>query len=99
MLAIGRALMTNPTIMLVDEPSLGLAPVVVEQVYEKLLLLQAERGLTLVIVEQSSTRAAKVGGRVLLLKGGRLARDGDARLFAADDLVSEAYFGRVESIK
>lgn len=93
MLAIGRALMTNPKLMLVDEPSLGLAPKVVDEVYERLCALQAMRGLTLVIVEQSSARAARVGGRMILLRGGRIAGDGDAATFAENDLLKEAYFG------
>lgn len=93
MLAIGRALMTNPKLMLVDEPSLGLAPKVVDEVYERLCALQALRGLTLVIVEQSSARAARVGGRMILLRGGRIAADGDAAAFAEHDLLKEAYFG------
>ncbi|GGW43236.1 ABC transporter ATP-binding protein [Gemmobacter lanyuensis] len=93
MLAISRALMTNPKLMLVDEPSLGLAPKVVDEVYDHLCALQALRGLTLVIVEQSSARAARVGGRMILMRGGRIVADGDAATFAADDLLSEAYFG------
>lgn len=93
MLAIGRALMTNPKVMLVDEPSLGLAPKVVDEVYDRLCQLQAQRGLTLVIVEQSSTRAARVGGRMLLMRHGRIVADGDVAAFAARDLLTEAYFG------
>ncbi|MCB1397339.1 MAG: ABC transporter ATP-binding protein [Rhodobacter sp.] len=93
MLAISRALMTNPKLMLVDEPSLGLAPKIVDEVYERLCALQALRGLTLVIVEQSSARAARVGGRMLLMRGGRIVADGDAAGFAAQDLLTEAYFG------
>ncbi|MFO1175209.1 MAG: ATP-binding cassette domain-containing protein [Paracoccaceae bacterium] len=93
MLAIARALMTNPKLMLVDEPSLGLAPKIVDEVYDRLAALQEARGLTLVIVEQSSARAARVGGRMLLMRGGRIMADGDARDFAAQDLLAEAYFG------
>ncbi|WP_413876997.1 ABC transporter ATP-binding protein [Albidovulum sp.] len=93
MLAIARALMTNPKVMLVDEPSLGLAPKVVDEVYDRLCELQALRGLTLVIVEQSSSRASRVGGRMLLMRGGRIVADGDAAAFAADNLLTEAYFG------
>lgn len=92
-LAIGRALMTDPRIMLVDEPSLGLAPKVVDQVYETLTALQAARGLTLVIVEQSAARAARVGGRMLLLQGGRIVGDGDAAALGAQDRAAQAYFG------
>ena len=93
MLAIGRGLMTNPKLMMVDEPSLGLAPNIVDQVYETLISLQRDRGLTLVIVEQSSARAARVGGRMILLRGGQIVGDGDAAEFAENDLLKEAYFG------
>lgn len=94
MLAIGRGLMTNPKLMLVDEPSLGLAPNIVDQVYETLVNLQHDRGLTLIIVEQSSARAARVGGRMVLLRGGTVVGDGDAAQFAESDLLKEAYFGQ-----
>lgn len=94
MLAIGRGLMTNPKLMLVDEPSLGLAPNIVDQVYNTLVNLQNDRGLTLIIVEQSSARAARVGGRMILLRGGSIVGDGDAARFAESDLLNEAYFGR-----
>lgn len=94
MLAIGRGLMTNPKLMMVDEPSLGLAPNIVDQVYEKLVALQNDRDLTLLIVEQSSARAARVGGRMLLLRGGAVVGDGDAAEFAEQDLLKETYFGQ-----
>lgn len=93
MLAIGRGLMANPKLMMVDEPSLGLAPNIVDQVYETLTSLQKERGLTLIIVEQSSARAARVGGRMVLLRGGSIVGDGDAAGFANDEALKEAYFG------
>lgn len=93
MLAISRALMTNPKVILVDEPSLGLAPKVVDEVYDRLTDLQTLRGLTMIIVEQSSARAARVGGRMLLMRSGRIVADGDAAGFAARDLLTEAYFG------
>ena len=97
MLAIGRGLMTNPKLMLVDEPSLGLAPNIVDQVYETLVNLQNDRGLTLIVVEQSSARAARVGGRMILLRGGSVVGDGDAVEFAESDLLKEAYFGQDQS--
>lgn len=93
MLAIGRALMTNPKVMMVDEPSLGLAPKIVDQVYDTLVQLQEERGLTLLIVEQSSARAARVGGKMVLLRGGLVVAQGDATDFAEKDLLKDAYFG------
>lgn len=94
MLAIGRGLMTNPKVMMVDEPSLGLAPNIVDQVYETLVTLQKDRGLTLVIVEQSSARAARVGGRMILLRGGNVVDEGDAAEFAKSDMLKKAYFGQ-----
>ncbi|PVA09455.1 ABC transporter ATP-binding protein [Pelagivirga sediminicola] len=94
MLAIGRALMTNPKLMMVDEPSLGLAPKVVDQVYDKLIALQEERGLTLLIVEQSSVRAARVGGRLILMRGGAIVGGGDAADFGDQAALTEAYFGK-----
>lgn len=94
MLAIGRALMTNPKLMMVDEPSLGLAPKIVDQVYDTLVALQEERGLTLLIVEQSSVRAGRVGGRMILLRGGKVVGEGDAAEFADKDALTEAYFGK-----
>jgi len=94
MLAIGRALMTNPKLMMVDEPSLGLAPKVVDQVYDTLIGLQEERGLTLLIVEQSSLRAARVGGRLILMRGGAVVGGGDAADFADREALTAAYFGQ-----
>jgi branched-chain amino acid transport system ATP-binding protein len=94
MLAIGRGLMTNPKILMVDEPSLGLAPNIVDQVYDTLVALQRARGLTLLIVEQSSVRAARMGGRMVILRGGKVVATGDAAEFAESDLLSEAYFGQ-----
>ncbi len=85
--------------MMVDEPSLGLAPNIVDQVYDTLIALQKERGLTLLIVEQSSARAARVGGRMVLLRGGQVVGDGDASEFAERDLLKEAYFGQADQSK
>jgi branched-chain amino acid transport system ATP-binding protein len=93
MLVIGRALMTAPRLIAIDEPSLGLAPKVIDQVYETLLHLRDSRGLTLVIVEQSSTRAMMTGGRMILLRSGEIVLEGDARQLARGDTLRKAYFG------
>ena len=93
MLVIGRALMTNPRLIAIDEPSLGLAPNITDQVYERLLALQASRKLTLLIVEQSSTRAMLVGGRMILMRGGEVVLDGDARKIGQSEAMQAAYFG------
>ncbi|GAK69898.1 ABC transporter ATP-binding protein [Agrobacterium rubi] len=93
MLVIGRALMTNPRLIAIDEPSLGLAPNITDQVYERLIALQAERRLTLLIVEQSSARAVMVGGRMILMRGGEIVLDGDARTLGNSEAIQAAYFG------
>ncbi|MFM7444169.1 MAG: ABC transporter ATP-binding protein [Tabrizicola sp.] len=93
MLVIGRALMTTPRLVTIDEPSLGLAPNITDQVYERLIALRAERKLTLLIVEQSSTRAMMVGGRMMLMRGGEILLDGDARTLGQSEAMQAAYFG------
>ena len=93
MLVIGRALMTNPRLVAIDEPSLGLAPNVIDLVYERLIALRAQRALTLLIVEQSSTRAMMAGGRMILMRGGEVLLDGDARAMGQSEAMQAAYFG------
>jgi branched-chain amino acid transport system ATP-binding protein len=93
MLVIGRALMAAPRIMAIDEPSLGLAPKIIDQVYEILVRLRAQRKLTLLIVEQSSTRALMTGGRMVLIRGGRIVLEGAAADMVKDERLKQAYFG------
>ena len=93
MLVIGRALMTSPRLMAIDEPSLGLAPKIIDQVYEILVRLRAQRRLTLLIVEQSSTRALMTGGRMILMRGGRIVLEGPASDMIKDERLKQAYFG------
>ncbi len=93
MLVIGRALMTSPRLIAIDEPSLGLAPNVIDQVYDRLIALRKVRALTLLIVEQSSTRAMLVGGRMILMRGGEVLLDGDARAMGQSEAMQAAYFG------
>jgi branched-chain amino acid transport system ATP-binding protein len=93
MLVIGRALMAAPRIMAIDEPSLGLAPKIIDQVYEILLRLRHQRKLTLLVVEQSSTRAMMTGGRMILIRGGRIVLEGEAADMVKDERLSQAYFG------
>ncbi|WP_257168133.1 ABC transporter ATP-binding protein [Bradyrhizobium sp. SRS-191] len=93
MLVIGRALMTSPRLIAIDEPSLGLAPKIIDQVYEILMRLRAQRQLTLLIVEQSSTRALMTGGRMILMRGGRIVLEGPASEMVKDERLKQAYFG------
>ena len=92
MLVIARGLMTAPRLLAIDEPSLGLAPRIIDQVYEALLRLRRERSLTLLIVEQGATRAALVGARMLMLREGRVVLSGDPRSMSAQE-IERAYFG------
>jgi branched-chain amino acid transport system ATP-binding protein len=89
--AIGRALMTNPRLLLLDEVSLGLAPVAVDGVYRSLATL-IERGTTLLLVEQDLARAMRVAGRVACMLEGRIVLEG-ARDELTREQVTEAYFG------
>lgn len=93
MLVIGRALMAGPKLIAIDEPSLGLAPKVIDDVYAILLKLRDGRGLTLLIVEQSATRAMLTGGRMILMRGGEAVLEGDARELTKGDVLKKAYFG------
>jgi branched-chain amino acid transport system ATP-binding protein len=92
MLVIARGLMTSPRLLAIDEPSLGLAPKVTDQVYEALLRLRQERELTLLIVEQSASRAVMTGGRMVMLREGRVVLEGDPRDLSAEQM-QQAYFG------
>jgi branched-chain amino acid transport system ATP-binding protein len=89
--AIGRALMANPRLLLLDEVSLGLAPVVVERVYESLGTL-IDAGTTIVLVEQDLARALRVATRVLCMLEGRIVLEGNAGELTREQ-VTDAYFG------
>ena len=92
MCAIGRALMSDPTLLLLDEPSAGLAPVVVQQVFELLKRIRAG-GLTVLIVEQNVQQVLKVVDRAYLLKAGSIRAAGTAGELLATDSIREAYLG------
>jgi len=91
MAAIGRALMSNPTLLLCDEVSLGLAPIVVREIYARLPSLLAE-GLSLIIVEQDIVQALKAASHVYCLQEGRVAIEGAASGLTRE-AISAAYFG------
>jgi len=92
MLVIARALMTAPTLLAIDEPSLGLAPKITDQVYESLQTMQAQRQLSLLIVEQSSARVVMTGARMVMLRSGQVVLEGPARRLGAK-AIQAAYFG------
>lgn len=95
MLAIGRALMGAPRILLLDEPSLGLAPVIVREVFDALLRLNAE-GLTVLLVEQNAKLALETAHHAAILEQGRVVMRGVAADLAHDPLVTDHYLGRTE---
>lgn len=93
MLAIGRALMSRPELLMLDEPSLGLAPIIIEQVFDRIKELNERRGLSILLVEQNSAMALDVAHRALVLDTGAIALAGDAKAVAGDPRVREAYLG------
>lgn len=95
MLVIARALMTRPRLLLVDEPSLGLAPKIVDEVYQLLLELRQERGLTLLINEQTSKRVLKFADTIYVLRDGSVRLKGTAEELKVGSALSDAYFGSV----
>ena len=92
MLALGRALMTRAKLILVDEPSLGLAPKTIDHIYDILLEMRRSEGLTLLINEQSSHRILKHADRVYVLRSGQVQLDGLAADLRDGEAIKEAYF-------
>jgi len=92
MCAIGRALMSDPRLLLLDEPSAGLAPVIVQQVFELVRRIRAS-GLTVLIVEQNVQQVLKVVDRAYLLETGRIRASGKSADLLADKSIREAYLG------
>jgi branched-chain amino acid transport system ATP-binding protein len=93
MLVIARGLMARPRLLLVDEPSLGLAPKIVDEVYRLLLQLREERGLTLLINEQTSKRVLKFADTIYVLRDGSIRLKGSAAELREGTALSDAYFG------
>ena len=93
MCAIGRALMARPRLLMLDEPSLGLAPVVVTAIFENLRRINQE-GVTILLVEQNVLRALRLSHRGYVLENGRVALSGPSAALLADEGVRRAYLGR-----
>ncbi len=94
MLAIGRALMSRPKLLMLDEPSLGLAPLVVRTVFEIVGALKAQ-GVTVLLVEQNVHQALKIADRACVIKGGRIVMEGKGADLLADPEIQKAYMGVV----
>jgi branched-chain amino acid transport system ATP-binding protein len=95
MLALGRALMARPRLLLLDEPSLGLAPLMVREIYRILSGLKGE-GTTLLVVEQNAKVALELADRGLVMEAGEMVSRARRRRFGEDPRVVEAYLGTVE---
>jgi branched-chain amino acid transport system ATP-binding protein len=93
MLAIGRALMSKPQLLLLDEPSLGLAPLVIEQIFQTIRSIVDSMSLTVVLVEQNAMGALKIADTAVVLNLGRVAATGSAAELIADPAVRAAYLG------
>jgi branched-chain amino acid transport system ATP-binding protein len=93
MLAISRALMARPRLLLLDEPSLGLAPIYVRLIFDIVKRIRDEEGTTIFLVEQNANMALKIADRGYVMENGRIALSGDAETLRNDENVKSAYLG------
>ena len=93
MLAVGRALMARPTMILLDEPSMGLAPQLVEEIFEIVKRLNEAEGVTFLLAEQNTTMALRYANYGYILENGRVVMDGEASALAENEDVKEFYLG------
>jgi len=93
MLAIGRALMAKPTLLLLDEPSLGIAPLLVQQIFQKILELNRKDGMTVLLAEQNARMALRIAHRAYVLEVGEVVQQGAAAALLDDEKLQKAYLG------
>ena len=93
MLAVSRALMSRPQLLLMDEPSLGLAPQIVEDLFARFVTMNQDQGTTMLIVEQNAQLALDIAGRAYVLESGEITLEGQAEELAKDDAIRRAYLG------
>ncbi len=92
MLAVGRALMSRPRLLILDEPSLGLGPIIVDNLFKILTEINAQ-GVTILLVEQNAVMALDLANRAYVLETGRVTLSGSSRELARDEKVRSAYLG------
>ncbi len=92
MLAIARGLMYDPTLIMLDEPSLGLAPIIVDEIFELLLKIK-ENGKTVLLVEQNANMALQISDRAYLLENGEIVKAGGGKELQNDDIIRKTYLG------
>ncbi|MAM72780.1 ABC transporter ATP-binding protein [uncultured Tistrella sp.] len=93
MVAVGRALMAEPRLLALDEPSLGLAPLIIEAIYETIARMRDEMNMTILLVEQNATRAMELADYVYIMETGRIVLDGAAETMRTNQDVQEYYLG------
>ena len=92
MLAVGRALMNDPKILLMDEMSLGLAPIVISEIFEKIKELN-KAGMSILLIEQNARQALRIADRAYVIENGSIALEGTGQELLNNDQVKEAYLG------
>jgi branched-chain amino acid transport system ATP-binding protein len=93
MLAIGRALMGNPKFLMLDEPSLGIAPRLISTIFEKIVEINKNHGITILLVEQNANLALEVSSYAYCLETGRIAMEGESKKLRADPQLKATYLG------
>ena len=93
MLAIGRALLSKPKFLMLDEPSLGIAPLLVKTIFERIVEINREQGLTILLVEQNANLALDVSSYAYVLETGKILLEGPSAVVKADPQVQAAYLG------
>jgi len=93
MLAIGRALMSNPRFLMLDEPSLGIAPRLISTIFEKIVEINRSHGITILLVEQNANLALEISSTAYVLETGRIVMEGESRTLRADSRLKATYLG------
>ncbi|KLO22469.1 MULTISPECIES: ABC transporter ATP-binding protein [unclassified Marinitoga] len=93
MLAVGRALMGDPEVLMLDEPSLGLAPIIIDEIFNVLIELK-KQGISILLVEQNAIKALKISNRAYILETGKIVHSGIAKELLYDEKIKKAYLGR-----
>lgn len=94
MVAVGRALMSNPKVMMMDEPSLGLAPLVIKDIFNIIQKVNKEKGMTILLIEQNANAALKIADYGYVMETGRIRLEGTGQELLANEQVKELYLGK-----